>query len=90
MHDERGGIQRRGMPAGHGRGDDEAIDIRGFQPRDILCAGYGRFLYHIEEMGLPYPEFARSPADDYGVLFLCHTYISFYLKYTYTFLGIRN
>jgi hypothetical protein len=65
------------MPARHGRGDDKAIDIRRFQSRDIVGAGFSRLLNHVEQVGLPYTEFACPSADDYSVLFLCHTYISF-------------
>jgi hypothetical protein len=68
------------MPSGHGRGHDKAIDIRGFQPRDIIGAGSGRLLYHVQQVRLPHAELARSPADDYGVLFLCHMYVSFFFE----------
>jgi hypothetical protein len=77
MHDEWGGIQRRGMSARHGRGDDKAIDIRRFQSRYIVGAGFSRLLNHVEQMSLSYAEFTGPSADDYSVLLLCHTYISF-------------
>jgi hypothetical protein len=90
MDDEGSGVQRRRMPPGHGCGDDKAIDIRGFQPRNILRTGYGCLLYHVEQMSLPDAELACSSADDYGVLFLSHTNISFYLLLTYIFVGISD
>jgi hypothetical protein len=60
------------MSAGHGRGDNKSVDIRRLQSGDIVGAGPGSFLYHVQQVRLPDTEFARSPAYDDSVLFLCH------------------
>jgi hypothetical protein len=64
------------MPTPHSRRYNQAINIRRFKPRDIIRAGPGRLLNHVQQVRLPHAELACSPADDDGVLFLCHICIS--------------